>query len=87
MQRRPFQYGPRDLGPANPPPWPQIVMMLMGLVVCFTAGAIGVGYEYIGAVYTRGPCAFICMTGLLFSLSFIEEVETDIYNQKNDEDE
>jgi hypothetical protein len=66
-----FRYGPRDGGQFDPPPWPQIVMMLMGLTVCFTAGYFGCSYEWIGQVYVRGPAAFICMLGLMFAFTFV----------------
>lgn len=71
MSRPPFLYGPRDMGPADPPPWPQIVMMLMGLTVCLGFGIVGACYEWIGGVYVRGPSAFLCISGLLFCLVFV----------------
>lgn len=72
--RKPFQYGPRDGGPANPPPWPKIVMALMGVSV-FIAGVIvgGMRSEYIHGLYVRGPAAFACITGLFFAMVFVGE--------------
>lgn len=66
-----FQHGPRDNGPANPPPWPELVQMGMAIVLMISAGIIGVNYEWIGGVYTRGPCAFLCMVGLLICMCFV----------------
>lgn len=71
MERRPFQYGPRDNGPFNPPPWPQLVITAIGLILCFTAGYIGCNYEWIAGVYVRGPAAFLCIIGLMFPLCFV----------------
>jgi hypothetical protein len=73
-KRKPFQYGPRDTGPANPPPWPKIVMALMGFGL-FIAGIIvgGMGPEYVHGLYVRGPAAFACITGLMFAMAFVGE--------------
>lgn len=68
MSRPPFLYGPRDTGPADPPPWPQIVIMLMGVVIFIASLIIGSTYEWIGGVYVRGPLAFFSISGLLFAL-------------------
>ena len=70
-ERRPFQYGPRDNGPFNPPPWPELVQVGMGIVTMITAGVIGANYEWIGGVYTRGPCAFLCMIGIMICMVFV----------------
>jgi hypothetical protein len=70
--RKPFQYGARDMGATNPPPWPQIVMALTGFAL-FIAGIIvgGMGSEYIHGLYVRGPAAFTCMAGLMFAMAFV----------------
>lgn len=66
-----FQYGPRDNGPANPPPWPQRVQVFMGIILMLTAGVVGCNWEWIGGVYMRGPCAFLCLVGLLVVAGFV----------------
>lgn len=65
-----FLTGPRDNGPADPPPWPELVMTAMGLILMVTALAVGLSCEWIGAVYVRGPCAFLTMIGLMIPLCF-----------------
>lgn len=65
-----FLYGPRDNGPADPSPWPELVMSGLGLLVAFSALAIGLSHEWIGGVYVRGPCAFLFIIGLMVPLSF-----------------
>ncbi|MCC7531698.1 MAG: hypothetical protein IT342_24555 [Candidatus Melainabacteria bacterium] len=70
-ERYPFQYGPRDNGPFNPPPWPQLVQVGMAIVLMLTAGIIGANYVWIGGVYVQGPCAFLCMVGLMVTMAFV----------------
>lgn len=65
-----FMTGPRDMGPANPPPWPELVQVGLALVMGFIAFGVGVKYEWIGDVYVRAPCAFLFITGLMVALSF-----------------
>jgi hypothetical protein len=65
-----YARGPRDTGPFNPPPWPQLVMAGIGIVVCFTSAAIGVPNDWIGDVYVGGPSAILCISGLMFALGF-----------------
>ena len=71
MSRPPFLYGARDTGPFDPPPWPQIVMMLMGVVIFIGSLIVGSAYEWIGGVYVRGPLAVLSISGLLFCLVFV----------------
>ncbi len=66
-----FQYGPRDNGPATPPPWHQRVQFFMGIILMFGAGAVGVNYEWIGGVFMRGPCALLCGVGLMICMGFV----------------
>lgn len=73
MTRPRFLYGPRDNGPADPPAWPELVMTALGLLVAFTALGIGLSCEWIGAVYVRGPCAFLFIIGLMIPLCFAGE--------------
>ena len=68
MSDKPFMTGPRDTGPFNPPPWPQLVIAGMGILLGVISGAIGANYEWIGDVYVRGPCAFLTIIGLMFAI-------------------
>jgi hypothetical protein len=63
--------GPRDNGPFNPPPWPQIFMAAMGLLLMFVSGYIAYHYEWIGNVYVKGPCVFLTVIGFMFPIGFI----------------
>lgn len=69
--RKPFQYGPRDNGPANPPPWPQIVMALMGSATFLLGLIVGMGNGYLGGLYVQGPAAGACLVGLMLVVSFV----------------
>ena len=71
QERFRFQYGPRDNGPATPPPWHQRLQVFMAIFVMITAGIVGVNWEWIGGVYMRGPCAFLCMVGLMVCMAFV----------------
>lgn len=71
MGDKPFMHGPRDMGPADPPPWPELVIAGMGIVLMFVAGGIGLSYEWIGDVYVKGPCAFLCIIGLMIALALV----------------
>lgn len=68
-----FMTGPRDNGPANPPPWPELVMSGMGILMAIVFFAVGVNYEWIGDVYVRGPCAFLGMTGFMVPIFFMAD--------------
>lgn len=73
MDRFRFQYGPRDNGPGQMPPWPKIFMCFMGLTLMVVSGWIAYHYEWIGNVYVKGPCVGLLIIGFLFPLCFIGE--------------
>lgn len=73
MDRYRFQYGPRDNGPFNPPPWPKILVAFIGLALMVASGWIAYHYEWIGNVYVKGPCVGLMIIGFLFPLAFIGE--------------
>lgn len=66
-----FMTGPRDNGPANPPPWPKVFLAVMGIVLMLVSGWIAYNYEWIGNVYVKGPCVGLMIIGFLFPLCFI----------------
>jgi hypothetical protein len=43
----------------------------MAIVLMLTAGIIGANYVWIGGVYVQGPCAFLCMIGLMVCMAFV----------------
>jgi hypothetical protein len=71
MSDKPFMTGPRDTGPVNLPPWPQLVIAGMGVLLGVISCVIGVNYEWIGDVYVRGPCAFLTGIGLMFVMGLV----------------
>ena len=69
MSNQRFLYGPRDTGPADPPPWPDIVITVMGFLVSAVSLGVGLKYEWICDVYVQGPCALLFIIGLMPGLA------------------
>lgn len=68
-----FMTGPRDNGPANPPPWPKIFLCFTGIILMVVTGYIAYNYEWIGNVYVKGPCVGLFIIGFLFPICFVGE--------------
>jgi hypothetical protein len=80
--------GVRGSGSFNPPPWPQLVMAGIGIVVAAVSCTIANLYEWIGDVFVRGPCAFLFISGWMFALTFATEAYDDARaNEDSDQDD
>jgi hypothetical protein len=82
-----FSRGARDTGPTKLPPWPELVMAGMGLVIMFVSATFGIAHEWIGDVFVRGPAAFLTMSGLMFALGFATAAKDKARSEGQDDDE
>ena len=66
-----FMTGPRDNGPANPPPWPKLRLCVTGIIRMVASVWIAYHYEWIGKVDVKGPCVGLMIIGFLLPICVI----------------